>query len=126
MSHQESGLEDVITVVAGGVEDVGHPVGGCLWQDGGDESEVVLLGRGATQEELGLCDPKPGGGAGCPEVGQLEEAARRLPGGAAAASWAAALSSCTLMLAEWSCSEKSAKRNSWDHHMLLVLNWCIS
>ena len=81
MSHQESGLEVVVAVVAEGGKDVGHPAGGCLLQDGGDKSEAVLLGRGATQEELDLSDPKPGDGAGCPEVGQLEEA-RSLPGGA--------------------------------------------
>ena len=80
MSYQESGLEVVVAVVAGCGEDVGHPAGGSLWQDGGDESEAVPLGCGASQEELGLSDPKPGGGAGCPEVGQLEEA-RSLPGG---------------------------------------------
>ena len=44
------------------------------------ESEVVPLGRGARQEELGLSDPKPGSGACCPEVGQLEEE-RSLPWG---------------------------------------------
>ena len=80
MGYQESCFEVVIAVVAGCGEDVGHPAGGRLWQDGGDEGETVPLGRGSAQEELGLCDPKPGGGACCPEVGQLEEA-RRLPGG---------------------------------------------
>ena len=80
MSYQESCLEVGAAVVAGHGEDVGHPAGGSLWQDGGDEGETVPLGRGAAQEELGLSDPKPGGGACCSEVGQLEEA-RRLPGG---------------------------------------------
>ena len=48
MSYQESGLEVIVAVVAGGGKDVGHPAGGSLWQEGGDEGEAVPLGRGAT------------------------------------------------------------------------------
>ena len=80
MSYQESCFEVVVAVVAGCSEDVGHPAGRSLWQDSGDEGEVVPLERSAAQEELGLSDPKQGGGACCPKVRQLEEA-RRLPGG---------------------------------------------
>ena len=45
MSHQESGLKVVVTVVAGGGEDVGHPAGGCLWQDSGHESEEAMRAK---------------------------------------------------------------------------------
>ena len=41
---------------------------------------MVLLGHGATQEELSLSNPKLGGRAGCPEVEKLEETGR-LPSG---------------------------------------------
>ena len=124
MSHQESGLEVVVAVVAGGSKDVGHPTGGCLWQDSGHESEAVPLGCGATQEELGLSEPKPGGGASCPEFGQLEEA-RSLP-------WVRGDSqlgsSVVLVHAHVNCAklceEKSAKRSSWGHQML-TQSWLV-
>ena len=81
MSYQESCPEVVVTAVAGCGEDVGHPAGRRLWQDGGDEGEAFPLCRLAAKEELGLRNPKPGGRAGCPEVGQLEETRRMLPSG---------------------------------------------
>ena len=81
VSYQESSPEVVVAVVAMYVENVGHPAGGRLWQDGSDKGEAFLLCCRATEEELGLSNPKPGGGAGCPEVRQLEEV-RRMPWGA--------------------------------------------
>ena len=42
------GPEVVVAVVARSGEDVGHPAGGRLWQDSGDESEAVPLGRRAA------------------------------------------------------------------------------
>ena len=90
MSHQESGLEVVVAVVAAAGEDVGHPAGRSLRQDGGDESEAVPLGRGATQEELGLSDTKPGSGLAVQKSGSLK---KRGACPAATACWAAASSS---------------------------------
>ena len=40
MSYQESCPEVGVAVVARCGEDVGHPAGGRLWQDGGDEGEA--------------------------------------------------------------------------------------
>ena len=117
MSHQESDLEVVIAVVTGGGEDVGHPAGGCLWQDSGDESEAVLLGRSATQEELGLSYPKPGGVAGCPEVGQLEEA-RSLPWGCGDSQLGSGVVLVHTHVNCAECEEKSAKKISRGHPML--------
>ena len=78
MVDQESSLEVIETVISRGGEYVGHPVGGCLGKNCGNGGETVPLSCRAVQEKLGLCDPKPGGRAGCPEVGQLKES-RRMP-----------------------------------------------
>ena len=113
MSHQESSLEVIEAVVAGGGKDVDHPAGRCLWQDGGNESEAVPLGCGATPEELGLSDQNQAVGLAVQKSCNLKKR-RACPGGAATASWAVASSSSTLMLTVQSC----VKRSSWGHQML--------
>ena len=48
MSYQERCPEVSVAVVAGCGEDVGHPAGGRLRQDGGDKGEMLPLRHCAT------------------------------------------------------------------------------